>query len=221
MPAEPTFTQIVFIRHGESVANVGRIVSGPRTPGGLTPLGVRQSEALRDRLASTCELAGSMLVSSGYERAIETASIIAPAFGVERPIIDERFGEHDPGPVIDGMTFQDYSVLYGTPEFDRDPDVDVFPGGETARVFARRVIDATAAIIEAHRGGLVVVVAHGGVVGAIVRHVVGGPLVGGFDLFVTNTSITQIAEATFADRPPRRRLVRYNDSAHLAGIALP
>jgi probable phosphoglycerate mutase len=37
--------------------------------------------------------------------------------------------------------------------------------------------------------------------------------VGGFDLYTTNTSITELRQVS-----PKWRLLRYNDAAHLAGL---
>ena len=39
-------TRLVLIRHGESVSSVQRTMGGPRTCGGLSPLGRKQAEAL-------------------------------------------------------------------------------------------------------------------------------------------------------------------------------
>jgi probable phosphoglycerate mutase len=40
------------------------------------------------------------------------------------------------------------------------------------------------------------------------------PITGDFELFTTNTSLTELMLV----RPGRWRLVRYNDAAHLAGL---
>ena len=49
-------TRLVLVRHAESMATVRRIVGGPRSCTGLSELGRRQAEALRDRLARTGEV---------------------------------------------------------------------------------------------------------------------------------------------------------------------
>jgi len=88
-------TRLILVRHGESEVTVRRVIGGPRSCTGLSPLGVQQAERLRDRLAETGELAAATaLFASEYPRAVETAEIIAPTLGlpVER---DVRFGEHD------------------------------------------------------------------------------------------------------------------------------
>src|SRR4029453_8022392 len=80
MTSEPT--RVVLIRHGEAQVAVDQIVGGHEGCTGLSELGRRQAEALRDRLAGTDELAAATALSASIlPRAIETAEIIAPAFG--------------------------------------------------------------------------------------------------------------------------------------------
>jgi probable phosphoglycerate mutase len=78
----PALTSVVLIRHGESLANAGRLIGGPRSCGGLSALGRAQVEALGRRLKSTGELDGCVLMSSHFRRAVETASIIGAALGI-------------------------------------------------------------------------------------------------------------------------------------------
>ena len=206
-------TTLALIRHGESNVTVNRVIGGHRTCSGLSDLGRQQAERLRDRLATTGELAADVLISSNYARAIETAEIIAPAFPDLEIDIDQGFGEHDPGPEIDGMTFDGYVERFGMPNWS-DPDVDVFPGGETIAAFHSRVGSALAALIEAHRGKTIVVACHGGVVDATFRHLLRTASTGGFELHTLNTSITEFRSVASGEW----RLQRYNDAAHLHGL---
>ena len=210
--AHPT-TRLVLIRHGESNATVERRIAGHRTCTGLSPLGVRQAEALRDRLSSTAELSVDVFVASNYARAIETAEILAPALHADF-VVDARFGEHDPGPTLDGLTFQEYVDRYGMPDWHGDPDSVVFPGGETPAQFHRRVGAGVAALLGAHPGATIVVSCHGGVVDAVFRQVLQLPARGAFELQTLNTSLTEFLHA----RPERWQLMRYNDAAHLDGL---
>ena len=212
MTDEPA-TTLALIRHGESNVTVNRVIGGHRTCSGLSDLGRQQSERLRERLAATGELAADVLIASNFPRAIETAEAIAPALGDLAIDIDPRFGEHDPGPEIDGMTFDGYVERFGMPNWT-DPDVDVFPGGETIAAFHSRVGSALAALIEAHRGKSIVVACHGGVVDATFRHLLRTASTGGFELHTLNTSITEFRSVTSGEW----RLRRYNDAAHLHGL---
>ncbi len=206
-------TTLVLIRHGESNVTVNRVVGGYRTCSGLSDLGRQQAERLRDRLSTTGELSPDVLITSNFPRAIETAEAIAPAFSDLVIEIEAGFGEHDPGPDIDGMTFDAYVERFGTPDWT-DPDGDVFPGGETIAAFHARVGNALASAIETHRGASIVVACHGGVIDAAFRQLLRTASTGGFELHTSNTSITEFTSVASGEW----RLKRYNDVAHLHGL---
>jgi probable phosphoglycerate mutase len=211
--SDMTATRLVLIRHGESNVTVNRVIGGHRTCSGLSDLGRRQAERLRQRLASTGEIVPEVLISSNYPRAIETADVIAPAFAGIPVVIDEGFGEHDPGPEIDGMTFDAFVDRFGTPNWS-DPDVEIFPGGETIADFHTRVGTALRNAIEKHRGATVMISCHGGVIDATFRQLLNAPITGGFELHTLNTSVTEFVSVSSRDW----RLQRYNDTAHLHGL---
>lgn len=211
--AEHRPTRLVLVRHGESVVTVNRVIGGPRTCSGLSDLGRRQGERLRSRLERTGEIEATTLVSSAYPRARETADLIAPALDLDVEVVD-GFGEHDPGPDCDGLTFQEFIDRHGMPDWEADPYTVTFPGGETVASFHHRVGVALTDVIERNEGGTVVVVCHGGVIDAILRRALRSPMTGGFDVHTLNTSLTELV----LGRPGRWRLVRYNDAAHLEGL---
>ncbi len=207
-------TRLVAIRHGESNASVGRFVGGPRTCTGLSELGRQQCARLAERLAASKELEGAHLYASHYPRAIETAELIAPALGGPDVLVDDGFGEHDPGPDCDGLTFEEFIERHGMPDWESDPYAVTFPGGETLAELHHRVGLAMSRVTARHQGETVVVCCHGGVVNAMLRHALRTPMTGGFELFTANTSLTELLLV----RPGRWRLLRYNDAAHLAGL---
>lgn len=211
--ADTPATRLVLIRHGESNVSVERRIGGLRTCSGLSPLGVRQSERLRKRLSETNELRADELIASSYPRAIETAELIAPALGLDVSI-DARFGEHDPGPEIDGMSFAEYVDRFGVPNWHGDPHDGVFPGGETTAEFHLRVGAAISATVARAAGRTIVVACHGGVVDAVFRQLLRLPSTGAFELHTVNASLTEFSRVS----PDRWRMVRYNDAAHLAGL---
>ena len=209
-----TSTRLVLVRHGESNVTVDRVIGGARTCSGLSELGRRQTEQLRDRLARTNEIGADLLVSSHFARAIETAEIIAEPVGHDSfPRLD-GFGEHDPGPEIDGMTFDEYVDRFGRPDWDGDPHTEIFPGGETVFSFHTRVRDALDALLAERPGETIVIACHGGVVDAVFRHLLDLPMTGGFELHTLNTSLTEFVW-TGGDA---WRVARYNDAAHLEGL---
>ncbi|MGB0111599.1 MAG: histidine phosphatase family protein [Ilumatobacteraceae bacterium] len=210
----PPSTNLVLVRHGESNVTVNRVIGGHRTCSGLSPLGRTQAQRLAERLERTGELTADALIASNFPRAMETADLVAPAFGGLSVEIDAAFGEHDPGPEIDGMTFVAYVERFGTPDWSGDPHVDIFPGGETTAEFQLRVGAAISRVATHHPGETVVVFCHGGVIDAAFRHLLRAPATGAFDLNTANTSLTH-----FRSSPTGRwQLVRYNDAAHLEGL---
>lgn len=197
------------------MVTVRRVIGGPRTCSGLSELGRRQSAALQARLADD-DLGVDVLLSSQYPRAIETAELLVPSLGRVDVDFDRRsgWGEHDPGPELDGLSFAGYVERFGMPDWDGDPDVDIFPGGETLRDFHHRVHAALADALAEFAGRTIMVACHGGVVDAVFRRLLDLPLTGGFELHTLNTSLTEFQTTSSGSW----RLVRYNDAAHLAGL---
>jgi 2,3-bisphosphoglycerate-dependent phosphoglycerate mutase len=207
-------TRLIYIRHGESNTTVARSIGGPRTCSGLSELGVRQVERLRDRWATCPEFVPDVVISSQYPRAFQTAQILAGAFGGIEVTVDEGFGEHDPGPDCDGMKFSDFIDRYGTEAWKQDPFAVSFPGGETLAAFHFRVGRAIRSTIDAHLGKTVLVACHGGVIDAALRQALRTPPTGSFMITTLNTSITEL-ELVDAHTWTLRR---YGDVAHLAGL---
>src|SRR5690606_9684374 len=75
--------ELVLVRHGDAFAGLSGVIGGERGCRGLTDLGRRQSEALRDHLATSARARADVLLASTIPRAIETARIIAPGLGIE------------------------------------------------------------------------------------------------------------------------------------------
>jgi 2,3-bisphosphoglycerate-dependent phosphoglycerate mutase len=210
-------TRLVLVRHGESVSTVSRRIGGHRTCGGLSPLGQQQAERLRLRWTEAPDISPTVLISSHYRRAKETAAAIAAAFGL--PVVeDASFGEHDPGADCDGMTYDDFMARFGEITdrswHDNDPFDVTFPGGETVAAFHYRVGAALKALVDHHRDATVVVSCHGGVIDAVLRTALRAPSLGGFQLHTRNTSITELETIDGGGW----RVLRYNDIAHLAGL---
>lgn len=94
-------TTLYLVRHGETVDNARQILQG-QTQGELTDKGVRQAEAVRDKMAG---VRIDVFMSSDLKRATDTCRIIAGphGMGVETtPLLRERdwgslTGRHIPG----------------------------------------------------------------------------------------------------------------------------
>lgn len=209
-----SLTRLVLIRHGESRATVERFFGGPRTCTGLTDHGRAQAEALKNRLIAGYDMTATALYSSGFPRAMETAQIIRPALGSLPITVETGWGEHDPGPNIDGMPYDEFVQLHGLPRLDVDPHHVIFPGGETIHEFHVRVMNALKSTVRAHEGETIAVVCHGGVIDAVMRNTLHMPQSGKFELMTANTSLTELLHL----QGSKWRLVRYNDAAHLQGL---
>lgn len=214
-------TRLVLVRHGESQVTVNRVVGGLATCSGLSDLGRQQAERLRERLAGARELVHDPLAeselalyASSYPRAIQTAEIIAPSLGVSDVKIEPGFGEQDPGPDCDGMTFAEFVERYGRPDWETNPYGVSYPGGETVAAFDLRVGTTLSDVLDRHSGGTVVVACHAGVIDRVLRQLLRGPTSGVFELYTRNTSLTEFVLASSG----KWRMVRYNDAAHLTGL---
>jgi probable phosphoglycerate mutase len=213
-------SRLVLVRHGESNVTVQRVIGGLATCSGLSPLGRQQAERLRDRWTAHREFEPDLLVSSTYPRAMETADIVATAFpGLEVARV-AGFGEHDPGPICDGLTYDEFVARFSPQAWQPDdPFVSTFPGGETIAAFHYRVGTALRTLLDEHPGRSVIVFCHGGVVDALLRQALRAPGTGGFQVFTRNTSITELEMVKSPPAPTTMwRLVRYNDAAHLNGL---
>jgi probable phosphoglycerate mutase len=91
--------KLYFVRHGESQANILRIISNRELPHPLTEKGRRQALALAEQLGP---VPASTLYSSPILRATQTAEILAQHLGV--PVqITEALREYDCG-VLEGQS---------------------------------------------------------------------------------------------------------------------
>jgi broad specificity phosphatase PhoE len=208
-------TRLVLIRHGESVAQVEGFVSGHDTCRGLSDAGRAQAAALRDRLLTTRELDGvSAVYTSILGRAVETTEILAPALGGVSAHQECEWCEIHAGEA-EGQTWAALREQYPLLE-SRDPFVRRFPGSETWAEFAVRAGARLRRIAEDHPGERVVVVCHGGIIGAsfIALANVSFRDVGPLIYESTNTSLTE-----WRHNGKEWHLVRFNDAAHLAALS--
>ncbi|MCL4445668.1 MAG: histidine phosphatase family protein [Actinobacteria bacterium] len=172
VPRPKDCARVVLIRHGEAVCNVDGVVGGVVGCTGLTDLGVTQVMRLRDRIAMSGELSDTaVLYSSVLPRALQTAEILCPALAGSAPgtsleiVEDCSLCELHPG-AADGLTWAQFSERFGEPDWESDPLTPISPGGESWLGFVERAASAVQRIADSHRGELVVVATHAGVVEA-------------------------------------------------------
>jgi len=166
-------TEMLLVRHGETLWNREGRVQGYRGDSGLTDAGHAQAQALGRRFAAERIDA---LHSSDAGRTRQTVAPITAATGL--PVVfDSGVREHNYG-VFEGLTFteveRDFPEAYARFR-TRDPHFAP-EGGESMLQFRDRVLGALGRIAEQSDGGRVVVVTHGGVLGAMYRHAMNIPL---------------------------------------------
>lgn len=207
-------TRLVLIRHGEAHCSVTNLVGGPTGCTGLTEQGRRQAELLRERLLRTGELADVQAVeTSVLPRAIETASILAPAIGDGsfEAVQDCGWCEFHVGEA-DGLTWDEREARFGA----YDPEQPIAPGAESMRSFTARVAASLRDLIARRPDGTTVVVAHGGVIWSSMLAFGGFTFGEGVFFHPENCSLT-VWELLEMEPSPRWYLRTYNDHAHLLG----
>lgn len=211
-PSVSLGTRVVIIRHGEAVCNAEEYIGGHSSCRGLTQRGVRQVEALAARLARTHELDGAVgFYTSVLARAIETAAILAPSLGGASFVQSCSLCERHAGEA-DGLTWAEYGAKYTRRSLPGDePDLPLAPGGESWVGFLDRASSALTGLAIEHPGGLVVVVAHGGIIdSSMIRFLELAEHGAGVRLHPEHASMTE-----WQHIGSKWRLVRYSDAAHL------
>jgi broad specificity phosphatase PhoE len=164
--------RILFVRHGQTPANVAGILDTAAPGPGLTELGERQAQAVVDALGH--ESIAAIYVSK-LRRTHETAAPLAAALGLT-PI--ELAGTHEiEAGDIEGRNDHDAVRTYMTTVFAwgaGDPS-PTMPGASDGHAFFTRFDDAIAGIAAGHPDdATVVVVSHGAAIrvwtGARVAH---------------------------------------------------
>jgi 2,3-bisphosphoglycerate-dependent phosphoglycerate mutase len=210
--------RVVLIRHGEAVCNVSGICGGEIGCTGLTQVGRAQVTALRDRLATTGELAGcDALYASVLPRARETAELLAPVLLGPADSIRVRgdLRELHPGEA-DGLTWSQFTERFGDPDWTVDPSCPIAPGGESWTGFVRRVADALDDLVAPHRGGLVAVACHAGVIEASLLSKL--PVAGGLDGARLQLRTHHASMTTWEVDGADWRLLAYNDAMTPAAL---
>lgn len=156
--------RLLLVRHGQSIWNAERRWQGSADPP-LSADGRAQALALADALRD--ENVDSV-VSSDLIRARETAEIVMAELGLTDLLIEPRFRERDVGEVS-GLTVEEIDERWpGLLDQWRAGTLLQMPGGEAD--ITPRVTSALAELAARPPGRVVLVVTHGGVIGAIDRH---------------------------------------------------
>jgi len=181
-------TTVLLVRHGQT-ATTGHVLPG-RAPGlHLSDDGRRQADAAARRIGGLERVAA--VYASPLERARETAAPIARARGlalrIERGLLEVDVGSWTGWRLDRARKRPEWATVQRYPSGFR------FPDGESFVEMQARVTATLAALVDRHRGGVVVAVSHADPIKAALAQALGMHL----DLFqrlaVAPGSITTIA----------------------------
>jgi len=178
----------------------------------LDRFGRAQARLVADRIAR--EWPADAIVTSPMLRARATAEPIAERLSLEPRLLD-GLREMDFGR-FEGHTFEQIGRL--DPAFvarlaDIHDDDLAWPGGEQRSAFYARVWSAFEQVVADYSGQRVVVVAHGGVIGAFMAMLRGQPPSDPRIYGLKNCSVTQLVV-----RPVHTEVHRFNCVLHLDGL---
>lgn len=204
-------THLVLIRHGHSVAQAEGRVPSHLNCRGLSELGHQQVTALGDRLARSRELSNvGAVLTSVSRRAIETAELLA---AVSPKPSDPECGwcESHPGEA-EGILRSEFDMRFPRRDKVSGPFEKRIPGGESWAEFYARAGERLRRVAADHSDERVVVLTHGGIIGASFVALGDTPIGRAAALTheVRNASITE-----WRYRDDEWRLLRFNDAAHL------
>jgi phosphoserine phosphatase len=198
--------RLLLARHGQSVSNAVRRFQGAQDVA-LSPLGVRQAEALGQAVARRRI---AHVYASPLVRARRTAEIAAGERGLPLTLLDDlrelSLGDWE------GCTVEEIRTQPGDPytRWVRDPVGCLPPNGEPLAAVQARAVQAVGDIIASHADeDAILIVSHGGVISALLAHWLGLPLSSIWRIAVANCSLSEIA-------PPR--VLSVNETGHLRGL---
>ena len=156
-------TKIILIRHGQTNWNFEKKYQGHSNIE-LSPEGLSQAEKVAARFSDEKIDA---VYASDLSRAFKTAELIADSHNLKVKTVPKlreiMFGQWE------GLKFEEINARWPG-EFEKfwlHPDEAHIPDGESFLQVKERAYEAFMEIVSAHKGETVVVVSHGGTIGAI------------------------------------------------------
>jgi broad specificity phosphatase PhoE len=209
---------VYFVRHAQSEHNVAPVFQSPDSP--LSSTGIRQAERIAERVS---RLAFETLITSTFQRARETAQIIARVTR-KQPELSELFVERLRPSRTNGKAYTDEkaaaiwrqwdSSFYtpGTRVEDGESSDDLIARADKALVFLSTRPERSFLVVT-HSYFLRVILARVllgySLNGALLRHFLRGAA-------MENTGLTVLRYHGAFEEVPRWRLWVHNDHAHLA-----
>ena len=197
---------LLLVRHAQSAGNASGTIQGWRDEP-LTALGRDQASTLAERL-SVREPRITALYSSTLTRARATAAPLAAALGVP-VVLHPDLREYGYGSA-EGLRWAEVEERFGVTlgQWGRG----TLPGEEGAGAFTGRVLRCFSELTERHGHEVAAAVTHGGVIAAVLAHVLGIPSGAWPQIHLPNGSLTEVASERDG-----HALVSLNDDGDLAG----
>ncbi len=174
-----TTTTICLVRHGETDWNLNRRYQGwEDIP--LNETGQEQAQLVAEAIARGPRW--DAIFSSPLSRALETARAIAGLSGFDRIVEDPDLRERSYGEA-EGMTADEREAAW--------PGLVEWPGLEQLDVMTARAMGALERVAERHAGERALVVAHGGLINAVLHQVSAGEVGTGITI-ILNTARTTL-----------------------------
>ena len=200
--------ELLLVRHGEQ-ALVPNMAMADAVDAPLSELGIRQAEAVAQRLA-TVEIAA--VYSSTMDRARSTASAIAMRHGVTLNELTELveinlwrdLPQHEG--LLDSLDREELRAIMR--EGNRTQRWDAYPYSEPPGEFRERIVRAIDEIAERHEGQRVVVACHSGVINGYLAHVMATAI-------DTPCTLHHTSVSTVRAMGDLRRVVQVNDFDHV------
>lgn len=203
-------TTLLFVRHGQSMANAGGVFAG-QLDVPLSALGRKQADELKEYLLSRYTI--DAVYSSDLSRAYETVLPAARAFGlsIRKDValreIDGGKWEGLPQEQIAARYPQDYAL------WRNDIGLSRCTGGESMQEVQRRGVAEAERIAEEHAGQTVLLATHAGFLRAMQCYWQKLPLSEMKDIpWVPNASVTEVEYGNGAPQ-----IVRLGDVSFLHG----
>jgi broad specificity phosphatase PhoE len=196
---------LILVRHGETEWNVQRRYQG-QTDVPLSAVGRRQAELLAEGIAGQKV---NRIYSSDLERSMQTANAISEKTSLS-VILESRLREMNFG-VLEGLTFDEGQAKYPEmiaawlEDYNQPPQ-----GGEKLDEFTARIVSLLDDLKQNHNNEVVLLVAHGGSLGELLRLALGLSPEGRQYFEMENASLSEII--LYEEHVSLRKL---NDTCHL------
>jgi phosphoserine phosphatase len=208
---ESGLTKILLVRHGHVDGIKPERFRG-RADVPLTDRGVAEAKAVAQHIASSSR--PIKVYTSPMKRCVDTGGAIAQACHVDTEVLTD-LNDIDYG-LWQWRTYEEvqeteprlFSVWFTTPQFMR------FPKGETLQELVARGAEAVRFVVQHHSDDTIVLIGHDSINRAMLLQLLDQPLSAYWRLTQEPCCINEI------DIGERRiRVVRMNETGHLAGIA--